>query len=118
MCPSKACTPVPHESRLFLLDKKEVRPLAHDRYVALARGEDAAAELAGQRFILVDWHLRLACGRPEAVMSETCSWLVFDSKGLLDPHAAYAIDAEVIPTETQWAQISAFVFGDAVRHIS
>ena len=80
--------------------------------MALVRGEAAAAEFAGHRFILVDWYLRLACGQPEAVVNETCSWLVFDAQGLPDLHAAGAIDAEAAPTEAQWAQIRALVFGD------
>ncbi len=113
---STACTPAQHESRLFLLDDNDAHPLDHDRYVALARGEAAAAEFAGHRFILVDWYLRLACGQPEAVVNETCSWLVFDAQGLLDLHAAHAIDAEAIPTEPQWAQVRALVFGAASSH--
>jgi len=113
-----SCVPAPHESRLFLLDDNAVQPLAHDRYVALARGEAAAAEFAGRRFILVDWYLRLACGQPEAIVSETCSWLVFDAQGSLDPHAARAIDAVAAPTEAQWAQMRALVFGAAVPNLS
>jgi len=108
---SKACRPAAHESRLFLLDQDAVQPLAHDRYVALARGEAAAAEFAGHSFILVDWYLRLACGQPEAVVNETSSWLVFDARGLLDLHAAHAIDAAAVPTEAQWAKVRALVFG-------
>ena len=104
--------PAQHESRLFLLDDNEVQPLPHDRYVALARNEATAAEFANRRFILIDWYLRLACGQPEVVVSETCSWLVFDAQGSLDLHAAGAIDAEAAPTEAQWAQIRALVFGD------
>ena len=73
----------------------------------------SAAEFAGHRFILVDWYLRLACGQPEAVVNETCSWLVFDAQGLLDLHAAHSIDAEPAPAEDQWAQVRALVFGDA-----
>jgi len=114
--PSGVCTPAAHESRLFLLDQNEVQPLAHDRYVALARGEAAAAEFAGHRFILVDWYLRLACGQPEAVVNETCSWLVFDAQGLLDPHEAHAIDAEAAPTQAQWVQVRSLVFGSASGH--
>ncbi len=110
---STSCVPAPHESRLFLLDDNGVQPLAHDRYVALARGEATAAEFVGRRFILVDWYLRLACGQPEAVVNETCSWLVFDANGLLDPHAAHAINAGAAPTEGQWAQVRSLVFGDA-----
>jgi hypothetical protein len=111
---SKGCVPAQHESRLFLLDDSGVQPLAQDRYVALARGDAAAGEFAGRRFILVDWYLRLSCGQPEAVVNETRSWLVFDARGLPDLHAAHAIDAEAAPTEAQWAQVRALVFGDAV----
>ena len=110
--PSKACTPAPHETRLFLLDQNQVHPLAHDRYVALARGEAVAAEFAGHRFILVDWYLRLACGQPEAIVNKTCSWLVFDAQGAIDPHAAQAIDAEAVPTDAQWVKLRAWVFGN------
>ncbi len=109
--PSKACTPARRESRLFLLDQGEVQPLPHDRYVALARGEVAAPEFAGRRFILVDWYLRLACGQPEAILNKTCSWLVFDAQGAMDPHAAPAIDAEAAPTGARWAEIRALMFG-------
>ena len=105
--------PAQHETRLFLLDDSGVQPLAQDRYVALARGETAAAELAGRRFILVDWYLRMACGQAEAVVNETCSWLVLNAQGLLDSHAAHAIDAKAAPTEEQWARVRALVFGDA-----
>ncbi|MBA3624047.1 MAG: hypothetical protein H0W48_06290, partial [Methylibium sp.] len=59
-----------------------------------------------------------ACGRPQAIVNETCSWLVFDARGLLDLHAAHAIDAEAAPTEAQWAQVRALVFGDAVANAS
>ncbi|CAN5604007.1 hypothetical protein BH11PSE7_BH11PSE7_17660 [soil metagenome] len=77
------------------------------------RGEAAAAEFAGRSFVLVDWYLRLACGKPDAVVNETCSWLVFDAHGLLDPHAAHAIDAAAMPTDAQWARVRALVFGNA-----
>jgi len=109
-----SCVPAAHESRLFLLDGNAVQPLAADRYVALARGEAAAAEFAGRRFILVDWYLRLACGRPEAIVAETCSWLVFDARGSLDVNAAQANDAVATPTEAQWGQVRALMFGAAV----
>jgi hypothetical protein len=109
---SKACTPFPHESRLFLLNRNEVQPLAHDRYVMLARGEVSAAEFAGCRLILVDWYLRMACGRPTAIVNETCSWLVFDAQGSIDPHAPHAIDAAAVPTEAQCARARDLVFGN------
>ena len=105
--------PAQHESRLFLLDGNTVLPLAHERYVALARGEAAAGEFAGRRFILVDWYLRLDCGQADAVVNETCSWLVFNAQGWLDPHAAHTIDAAAVPSEAQWTQVRALVFGDA-----
>lgn len=105
--------PAPHESRLFLLDDNEVKPLAQDSYLAFARGEAAATQFAGRRFILVNVYRRLACGQPAAIVNETCSWLVFDAQGLLDLHAAHAIDAEASPTQYQWAQVRALVFDDA-----
>ncbi|MCY7307543.1 MAG: hypothetical protein LH632_15645 [Rhodoferax sp.] len=109
---SKSCVPTQHESRLFLLDDNEVKPLAHDRYVALVRGEAAAAEFADCRFILVDWYLRLACSQPEAIVNETRSWLVFDAQGAIDPRAAHAIEAAPVPTEAHWATVRALVFGN------
>ena len=103
---------VDHETRLFLLGEgSSVQPLAHDRYVALARNETVLPEFAGRRFILVDWYLRIVGGQPEAVVNETCSWLVFDAQGRLDLHAALAIQEEAAPREAQWAQVRALVFG-------
>ena len=110
---AQGCVPAPHESRVFLLGDSDVRPLAHDRYVALVRCEATAAEFAGHRFILVDWYLRLACGQPEAIVNETCSWLVFDAQGAVDSDAAHAIDAVAAPTESQWVKLRALVFGNA-----
>jgi hypothetical protein len=81
--------------------------------VSLVRGEAAAAEFAGGRFILVDWYLRLAGGRPQAVVNETCSWLLFDAQGVPDLHAGLAVDAEAAPTEAQWDQIRELVFGSS-----
>ncbi len=109
---SKGCIPAQHESRLFLLDNDTVLPLTHERYVALVRGEAAATEFAGHRYILVDWYLRLDRGQAEAVVNETCSWLVFDGQGAIDPHAAHAIDTPAAPTEAQWAQVRALVFAN------
>ena len=110
---SEHCAVAEHESRLFLLDGNEVQPLALERYVALARGEKVSAELVGRRLILVDWYLRTACGLPEAVVNETCSWIVFDTQGLLDLKAIHAIEDAAIPTEAQWVKIRAWVFGHA-----
>jgi Ca2+-transporting ATPase len=103
-----------HETRLFLLgDGDSVQPLAHARYVALARHQAAAPEFAGLRLMLVDWYLRIVGNQPQDVVNETCSWLVFDAQGRLDLHAALAIDEEAAPSEAQWAQIRAQVFGAA-----
>jgi hypothetical protein len=38
---------------------------------------------------------------------------VFDVQGRLDLQTAQAIDAEAAPSEEQWAQVRALVFGDA-----
>lgn len=114
---SQGCMPAQYESRLFLLDDDAVQELGHKRYVALARGEAPAEEFADRRFILVDWYLRLACSQQEALVNETCSWLVFDANGWLDPHAAHAINAPASPTKAQWVQISVLVFGDTVPNL-
>jgi hypothetical protein len=101
-----------HETRLFLLgDDGSVQPLEHDRYVALVHGEANASEFAGRRFILIDWYLRLVDGRRQAVVNETCSWVVFDAQGRLDLHAALAINADAAPSEAQWTQVRVQVFG-------
>ena len=103
---------VDHETRLFLLGEgSSVQPLAHDRYVALARNETVLPEFAGRRFILVDWYLRIVGGHALDVVNETCAWLVFDAQGRLDLHAALAIHEEAAPREAQWAQVRALVFG-------
>ena len=83
--PTKACMPTPHESRLFLLNDNEPQLQTHDGYVALVRGEGAAAEFADHHFILVEWCLVLACGQPEAGV----------------------IDTEAAPAEAQCAQTRA-----------
>jgi len=102
---------VQHETRLFLFDEAGVRPLDHNDYVALVRGKDTAQEFAGRRFILVDWYLRLVSGHPEAVVNETCCWLVFDVQGALDLNAAHEINVVTAPTEAHRAQLKELVFG-------
>jgi Ca2+-transporting ATPase len=105
---------VAHETRLFLLDMDgRVTPLAHERYIALVRRQVSAPEFAGRRLILVDWYLRLSGHRPEAVVNETCSWLVFDAAGRLDLQAAHAMKIPAMPDEAQWAQIRSQVFDGA-----
>ena len=90
---------VDHETRLFLLGEgSSVQPLAHDRYVALARNEAALPEFAGRQ--------------AQDVVNETCTWLVFDAQGRLDLHAALAIHEEAAPREAQWVQVRALVFGN------
>jgi Ca2+-transporting ATPase len=102
------------ETWLFLADMQgQVAPLAHERYVALVRRQVSAPEFAGRRFILVDWYLRLVDKQPQSVVSETCSWLVFNAQGWLDLQAALATGDAAMPTSAQWAQIRALVFGGA-----
>jgi hypothetical protein len=113
-CSAVHCSVAQHQSRLFLAGAADsVQAIDSDRYVSLVRGEAAAAEFAGGRFILVDWYLRLAGGRPQAVVNETCSWLLFDAQGVPDLHAGLAVDAEAAPTEAQWDQIRELVFGSS-----
>ena len=102
---SMHCAVVEHETRLFLAGGDgSVTAIDRQRYVALVRGEAAAAEFAGGTFILVDWYLRLAGGRPQAVANETCSWLVFDAQGVPDLQRGLAVDAEAAPTQHQWVR--------------
>jgi hypothetical protein len=113
---SECCGGVEHETRLFLLGQDGgVLALARERYVALVRGEQGAPEFAGRSFMLVDWYLRLADGRPQAVVNETCSWLVFDANGLPDLAAGLAMQGKPEPGEEQWRQLRATVFGEAAR---
>ena len=110
--PTPAISEAAHETRLFVLDTdNRATLLAHARYVALVRQQASAPEFAGRSLMLVDWYLRLAAHGPEAVVNETCSWLVFDASGRLDLHAAQAITAPALPNETQWTHIRAQVFG-------
>ena len=102
-----------HETRLFLIEEGTVKPLVHDFYLALVRDKSTAPELAGRRFILVDWYLRLVCCQPETVVNETCSWLVFDAEGRLDFNAAHEIDVETVLTEAHRTQLNDLVFGAA-----
>lgn len=89
--PRRLDAAVDHETRLFLLcEGSSVQPLAHDRYVALARNETVLPEFAGCRFILVDWYLRIVGGQAQDVVNETCAWLVFDAQGRLDAHGSQA----------------------------
>lgn len=78
--------------------------------MALTHGKGTAPEFANRCFILIDWYLRLAGGKPQAVVNKTCSWLVFDSQGALDINAALEIDAVAAPTASQWEEFRALVF--------
>ena len=60
----------------------------------------------------MDRYLRMACGQAEAVVNETCSWLRLNAQGLLGPHAAPAIGAEVAPAKNKWAQVRSLVLGE------
>ncbi len=102
---------ITHESLVFLMDVNGcVRPIDHERYVALARGETSAPDLAGRRLILVDWYVRFFGGRPDSVVNESCSWVVFDSRGFMDVHGARSIAAAATPNELQWAQVRDLAF--------
>jgi hypothetical protein len=73
-------------SYLFLLDDAGgVHPLPHSLYVALASAEGASASLAGSRLRLVDWYVRMADDRPQAVANEWYGWIRFGPDGCVEP---------------------------------
>lgn len=75
-----------YASYVFLIDESGgVRPIPHALYVALARAEASSSELAGGRFRVADWHVRLRGGMPEAVVREWYGWAGFRPDGTFDP---------------------------------
>jgi hypothetical protein len=103
-----------HKPYLFLLtESHEVKPLAYERFAALAHGELAALELAERRVRLADWYVRMEGPAPGEVVNEAYQWLVFDAKGRMDLHAAHAIEGTPLPSEAERMQIRTLVFATA-----
>lgn len=114
---SSAGCPAPqadaYASYVFLLDENGgVHPLPHGLYVALARAEAASEALAGRRFRLVDWYVRMQHGAPQAVVNETCTEVVFDTQGRLDVRARPESGiASAWPSADERRRMHAMVFG-------
>lgn len=84
--PSRESTTARFVSHTFLLDSsKNVRPLPHAVYLALARCEAVVPALASQTFRLADLYVRHENGRPAELMTEWYGWVNFDEKGAFDP---------------------------------
>lgn len=98
--PRGVCTPNPahvsatepeYASYVFLLGADGVHPLAHELYVALARGQASCADLAGKSYRLADWHVRFENGRPAEIVREWYGWVHFDGGGCFDPASTRAM---------------------------
>lgn len=90
-----------HRSFQFLLSDAGVIPLAHDTFVALMRGEAAAAAFAGQTLRLADWYVRMEGEVPAQVVNESYTWLPVDAGGRADLHAARRIAESPLPSEAE-----------------
>ena len=74
-----------YASRIFLLGERgDVHAVPHSVYVALARAQIEAPELAGRTLRLADWYVRLRDGEPHTVVNETYSLIRFDATGRVD----------------------------------
>jgi hypothetical protein len=103
-----------HKPYLFILiESQEVKPLAHQRFAALAHGELTAPELAGRAVRLADWFVRMDGLTTAEVVNETYQWLVFNDKGCMDLHAAHAIKDTALPSEAERIQMRSLVFATA-----
>lgn len=82
---SRPSTGTEYASYVFLLGAEGIHPLAHELYVALARGEASRAEFAGKTFRLADWQVRCEEGGPAEIVREWYGWVRFDSAGCFHP---------------------------------
>lgn len=115
-----------HASYVFLLDETgAVHPLPHALYVALAREDGAASmDLAGKRFRLADWYVRLREGSPERVVNEWYGWVSFDTQGRFDPAPTQSLhssphqpgsmttDASALPTLEERRRMQELLFSE------
>lgn len=99
-----------HKTYLFYLTEEGVLPIQHDCYIHLVEGKAVACEFFNKKFRLADWYVRVEKGVPKQVVNESYSWLVFDQHGKLDLHAAHAIEASPLPTETEREKIKQQLF--------
>jgi len=112
-------------SQVFLLDAEGVHPIAHDVYVALARGQLCLPQRAGRTARLADWHVKFSGGRPVEIASEWYGWALFDSAGRLLPRESvvlsnnhteaaerHNIDTAALPGDAELRAMRAYVFGE------
>lgn len=97
-----------HASYIFLLGERgDVHAVPHAVYVALARAQVEAPELAGQTLRLADWYVRLQDGEPDTVVNETYSLIRFDARGRVDPPPTSTTrtdrpGSEFVPADAGW----------------
>lgn len=111
-----------HASYAFLLDQHgAVHPLPHRVYVALARGEAAIPQFAGQTLRLAEWYVRLQAGEPESVANETYALLTIDREGRADwsatpsfhshrPGSPEAPETAALPSSAERESMQALLF--------
>lgn len=108
----------------FLLDDGgQIFQLPHPLYVALVHAEAAPAGLAGQRFRLADWYVKLNDGAPDRLANEWYGWVKIDSNGRYDPTAQSKasstsvdeIDHTALPTSSEHERLQALVFGESLQ---
>ncbi|MBL0422542.1 hypothetical protein JI739_19505 [Ramlibacter sp. AW1] len=112
-----------HASFVFLVDDAgQIHPLPHELYVALARGEALSPTLAGQRFRIADWYVRVDGQTPHEIVSEWYGWVQFDASGKFDatgtrPRDAARdimpgnVDTSALPTREERSAMCQSVFG-------
>ena len=106
-------------SYVFLLDVDGgVHPIPHALYLALAKGDASALELAGQTLRLADWYVRTRDGTPEAVENETYACLTFDAEGKIDRSTKSEAngpelteESRALPTAGERARMNSLLFG-------
>ncbi|WP_349570984.1 hypothetical protein [Azotobacter salinestris] len=111
--------PAEYRSHTFLLDEAgRIHFLPHPLYVALVHAESAPPALAGRRFRLADWYVRLRDGVAEQLLNEWYGWVEIDADGRFRPapaagngEAAGAVDASALPTAGEHERMATLVFG-------
>jgi len=99
-----------HKTYLFYLTGEGVLPIPHDCYIPLVEGKDVACDFFSKTIRLADWYARIENDVPKQVVNESYNWLVFDQHGMLDLHAAHAIEESPLPTEAERDQIKKQLF--------
>jgi hypothetical protein len=110
------------ETYTFLLDRSgQIFPLPHPMYVALVHAEAVPSGLAGQRFRLADWYVKLKDGVPDWLANEWYGWVQIDDDGRYDPAvqskasstSVDKTDHTALPSSSEHERLHAMVFGES-----